>query len=81
MKASNAGSAPPIVRVSLPESQLERLRELAGAREVSMSRVVRDALGLALARWEQEGAPPACQPQSPAHGPRALRRAAARGER
>ena len=81
VKAPNAERARPTVSFSLPQSQVERLREVAWTREVSMSQVAREAIALALERWEQEGAPPACQPQSPAHGPRALRRAAARGER
>jgi hypothetical protein len=80
VKAPNATRARPTVSFALSESQIERLREIAWSRDVSLSQVAREALDLALERWERDDALPACAPQSPTRWPRALRRAAARGD-
>jgi len=48
----------PTVSFSVPRAQLERLREIAYTRDVSLSRVVREALDVAFQIWESPGRTP-----------------------
>ena len=48
----------PTVSFSVPRAQLERLREIAYARDVSLSRVVREALDIAFQVWDGPGRTP-----------------------
>ena len=61
------------VSFNLSSVQLEQVRAIAYARDVSVSQVVRDALELALAPWESEwpdDARGACEPTSSPRPPR-----------
>lgn len=85
-KPRNADRRLPTVTVALPPVQIERLRELAWARNISVSQIAREALDLAFARWEHGDEPPAPWPRLGGgglltHWPRELRRAAARDGR
>ncbi|MBN9013088.1 MAG: hypothetical protein J0H25_08565 [Rhizobiales bacterium] len=92
-KLPNSQRMLPTVSFSLPQSQLDRLREIAYARDVSLSRVAREALDVAFRSWD--AAAMAGEAQKP-HGssvdqgdgravhslarwPRQLRRDAAKG--
>jgi hypothetical protein len=91
-KLPNSQRMLPTVSFSLPQAQLDRLREIAYARDVSLSRVARDALDVAFQTWDASGLDE--EPQrggiagrdgerhavhSLARWPRQLRREAARG--
>jgi hypothetical protein len=92
-KLPNSQRMLPTVSFSLPQSQLDRLREIAYARDVSLSRVAREALEVAFRTWdaatlagEVHGCEGSCAEvregraaHSLARWPRQLRRDAARG--
>jgi hypothetical protein len=52
VKLPNQQRTLPTVSFSLGHDEVERMRQLAYARDVSMSQVLREALALALAYWE-----------------------------
>jgi hypothetical protein len=52
VKLPNQQRSLPTVSFSLGHNEVERMRQLAYARDVSMSQVLREALALALAYWE-----------------------------
>lgn len=91
-KLPNSQRMLPTVSFSLPQTQLDRLREIAYARDVSLSRVARDALDVAFQAWDSASLDEEPQragisghdgERRPVHSlarwPRQLRREAARG--
>lgn len=81
-KPTNKERSLPTVSFSLPHTQIERMREVAWARDVSVSQVAREALDLAFSTWNCAdidaalAGPPI--DRRPTRWPRELRRNAAR---
>jgi hypothetical protein len=51
VKPPNQHRSLPTVSFSLPSQEVEQVRQLAYARDVSMSQVMREAIALVLAQW------------------------------